>query len=59
MGECSFGHGFGQTNPESKLKIDEGVDARIWKSIPHAIFNGMTKRYRVCLEEQNSSSFQS
>ncbi|KAI1497971.1 cytochrome P450 [Biscogniauxia marginata] len=44
MGECSFGRGFGQTNPDKSAEIDE--DEKIWKSIPSAIFDGMTRRYR-------------
>lgn len=45
MGECSFGRGFGQTNP--KKGIEEGADERAWKMIPQSIFDGMTKRYKV------------
>lgn len=45
MGECSFGKGFGQTNPESKA--EEGVEERIWKAIPDAIFDGLAKRYQA------------
>ncbi|KAH6287768.1 hypothetical protein HBI39_222820 [Parastagonospora nodorum] len=45
MGECSFGKGFGQTNPESKG--EDGVDERIWKSIPRSIFDGLSKRYQT------------
>ncbi|OHF03155.1 cytochrome P450 3A9 [Colletotrichum orchidophilum] len=44
MGECSFGKGFGQTNPDSL--IEDGVDERIWKSIPRSIFDGLSKRYQ-------------
>jgi len=47
MGECSFGKGFGQTNPDKKA--EDGVEERVWKSIPSSIFNGLTKRYQVCL----------
>ncbi|KAI9929458.1 hypothetical protein MW887_000930 [Aspergillus wentii] len=45
MGECSFGHGFGQVNPEKK--IDSDLDENVWRSIPHNIFSGMTKRYQM------------
>ncbi|TDZ24851.1 Cytochrome P450 monooxygenase FUS8 [Colletotrichum orbiculare MAFF 240422] len=45
MGECSFGKGFGQTNPDSM--IEDGVDERIWKSIPRSIFDGLSKRYQT------------
>ncbi|KAM0321854.1 hypothetical protein ACHAQA_009859 [Verticillium albo-atrum] len=43
MGECSFGRGFGQTNPD--CKIEDGIDEGIWKSIPRSIFDGLSKRY--------------
>ncbi|KAK1979002.1 cytochrome P450 [Colletotrichum cereale] len=45
MGECSFGKGFGQTNPDST--IEEGVDEKIWNSIPRSIFDGLSKRYQT------------
>jgi hypothetical protein len=45
MGECSFGKSFGQTNPDKKAEV--GVEDRIWKSIPRAIFDGLAKRYQV------------
>lgn len=45
MGECSFGKGFGQTNPDSL--IEDGVDEKIWKSIPRSIFDGLSKRYQA------------
>jgi hypothetical protein len=45
MGECSFGRGFGRTNPN--IKEMESDDDQVWASIPRAIFLGMTKRYRV------------
>ncbi|KAK2053332.1 cytochrome P450 [Colletotrichum caudatum] len=45
MGECSFGKGFGQTNPNRM--IEEGVDERIWNSIPRSIFDGLSKRYQT------------
>jgi hypothetical protein len=45
MGECSFGKSFGQTNPDKKAEA--GVEDRIWKSIPRAIFDGLAKRYQV------------
>ncbi|GKT66066.1 cytochrome P450 [Colletotrichum tofieldiae] len=45
MGESSFGKGFGQTNPDSM--IEDGVDERIWKSIPRSIFDGLSKRYQT------------
>lgn len=44
MGECSFGKGFGQTNPSKEAVI--GVEEKIWKSIPRAIFDGLAKRYQ-------------
>ncbi|KAG4426254.1 hypothetical protein IFR04_000720 [Cadophora malorum] len=44
MGECSFGKGFGQTNPNKEAII--GVEEKIWKSIPRAIFDGLAKRYQ-------------
>ncbi|KAK1948679.1 cytochrome P450 [Colletotrichum sublineola] len=47
MGECSFGKGFGQTNPNSM--IEDGVDERIWNSIPRSIFDGLSKRYQKFL----------
>ncbi|KAK1526625.1 cytochrome P450 3A9 [Colletotrichum paranaense] len=47
MGECSFGKGFGQTNPNSL--IEDGVDEKIWKSIPRSIFDGLSKRYQAML----------
>jgi hypothetical protein len=46
MGECSFGKGFGQTNPD-EVEIEDGVDERIWKMIPRSIFDGLSKRYQV------------
>lgn len=49
MGECSFGNGFGQTNP-TKV-VEQGADEKIWKMIPVSIFNGMRKRYQVCGSE--------
>jgi hypothetical protein len=45
MGECSFGRGFGQTNPDKA--VETGVDEQVWRGIPHAIFTGMTRRYQV------------
>lgn len=45
MGECSFGKGFGQTNPDTEAEA--GVEERVWKSIPRAIFDGLAKRYQV------------
>ncbi|KAN0096705.1 cytochrome P450 [Hyaloscypha variabilis] len=44
MGECSFGKSLGQTNPDKKAEV--GVEDRIWKSIPQAIFDGLAKRYQ-------------
>lgn len=44
MGSCSFGKGFGQTNPNKDTKL--GVEDKIWKSIPRAIFDGLAKRYQ-------------
>lgn len=46
MGECSFGKGFGQTNPKTSV-IEEGVDEKVWKSIPRSIFDGLSKRYQM------------
>lgn len=46
MGECSFGKGFGQTNP-ALTEVENGVDERVWKSIPRSIFDGLAKRYRT------------
>ncbi|CAH0046015.1 unnamed protein product [Clonostachys solani] len=45
MGECSFGRGFGQTNPDGE--IEDGVDEKVWKSIPRSIFDGLSKRYQT------------
>ena len=45
MGECSFGNGFGQTNKNKKLELE--FDETIWRTIPTAIFKGMTRRYQV------------
>lgn len=45
MGECSFGRGFGQTNPAAE--IEQGVAEKVWKSIPRSIFDGLSKRYQV------------
>ncbi|KAB8297398.1 hypothetical protein EYC80_002741 [Monilinia laxa] len=44
MGECSFGKGFGQTNPTKDIDFD--FDKSTWERIPSAIINGMTKRYQ-------------
>ncbi|RDH33525.1 cytochrome P450 [Aspergillus welwitschiae] len=44
MGECSFGNGFGQTNKNKKLELE--FDESVWRSIPTAIFKGMTRRYQ-------------
>ena len=46
MGECSFGKGFGQTNPDL-TEVENGVDERVWKSIPRSIFDGLAKRYQT------------
>lgn len=46
MGDCSFGRSFGQTNPDSVIPED-GVDARVWNSIPRSIFDGLAKRYQT------------
>ncbi|TLS22519.1 uncharacterized protein PpBr36_09868 [Pyricularia pennisetigena] len=46
MGECSFGRGFGQTNPKTTV-VEEGVDEKVWKSIPRSIFDGLSKRYQM------------
>ncbi|KLU89914.1 cytochrome P450 3A9 [Magnaporthiopsis poae ATCC 64411] len=46
MGECSFGKGFGQTNPVTS-ETEEGVDERVWKDIPRSIFDGLSKRYQT------------
>lgn len=45
MGECSFGNGFGQTNKNRKLELE--FDEDVWRTIPTAIFRGMTRRYQV------------
>ncbi|KAH8593479.1 cytochrome P450 [Bisporella sp. PMI_857] len=45
MGESSFGKGFGQTNPEKGA--EDGVEEQVWKSIPTAIFNGLSRRYQT------------
>ncbi|PVH96074.1 cytochrome P450 [Periconia macrospinosa] len=45
MGECSFGKGFGQTDPEANPQ--EGVSADVWKSIPWAIFTNISRRYQT------------
>lgn len=45
MGECSFGRGFGQVG-SGEAEVDD-AEQKIWKDIPHAIMNGMAKRYRV------------
>ncbi|KAK8065860.1 cytochrome P450 [Apiospora hydei] len=45
MGECSFGKGFGQTNPNTL--IEDGVDEKVWKQIPRSIFDGLSKRYQL------------
>jgi hypothetical protein len=47
MGECSFGKGFGQANPSDSFEFDLEMDEKVWKSIPTAIFKGMTRRYQV------------
>lgn len=46
MGECSFGKGFGQTNPDC-VEIENGVDMRVWNMIPRSIFDGLAKRYQT------------
>lgn len=46
MGDCSFGKSFGQTNPNN-VTCEDGVDERIWKSIPRSIFDGLAKRYQT------------
>lgn len=45
MGECSFGKGFGQTNPESEP--EDGIEERVWKAIPRSIFVNLMKKYQV------------
>lgn len=52
MGECTFGKGFGQTNPDKEA--EEGIEEQVWKSIPLAIFHGLARRYQV---GTNSSLF--
>ncbi|CCD48528.1 predicted protein [Botrytis cinerea T4] len=47
MGECSFGKGFGQTNPIENIDFD--LVKSTWERIASAIFNGMSKRYQACL----------
>ncbi|KAH8434069.1 uncharacterized protein LDX57_011706 [Aspergillus melleus] len=50
MGECSFGRGFGQTNPTKDEYLN--IEERIWKHITDSIFSGMTQRYqRVYLKK--------
>ncbi|KAH6699800.1 cytochrome P450 [Leptodontidium sp. MPI-SDFR-AT-0119] len=44
MGECTFGKGFGQTNPDKEA--EEGIEEQVWKSIPLAIFHGLARRYQ-------------
>ncbi|EPS29010.1 hypothetical protein PDE_03956 [Penicillium oxalicum 114-2] len=44
MGECSFGKGFGQTNPKKTIEPD--FDDKVWKNIPAAVFSGMSRRYQ-------------
>ncbi|KAF5585627.1 cytochrome P450 monooxygenase family 3 subfamily A [Fusarium subglutinans] len=44
MGECSFGRGFGQTNPAAE--IEQGIREKVWKRIPRSIFDGLSKRYQ-------------
>lgn len=46
MGDCSFGKSFGQTNPNCVVR-ENGVDARVWNSIPRSIFDGLAKRYQT------------
>ncbi|EAU39601.1 conserved hypothetical protein [Aspergillus terreus NIH2624] len=45
MGECSFGRGFGYTNPQKETTF--GIDEKIWSGIPSAIFKGMAQRYQM------------
>lgn len=45
MGECSFGKGFGQTNPYAEAP--EGAAEAFWRSIPRSIFDTLAKRYQV------------
>jgi hypothetical protein len=45
MGECSFGRGFGHTNPQKETTL--GIDEKSWSGIPSAIFKGMAQRYQV------------
>ncbi|KAK8012845.1 cytochrome P450 [Apiospora marii] len=52
MGECSFGKGFGQTNPDTL--VEDGVDEKVWKQIPRSIFDGLSKRYQVRMRRQAS-----
>ncbi|KAJ5649356.1 cytochrome P450 [Penicillium longicatenatum] len=47
MGECSFGKGFGQTNPSDSFEFDLEMDEKVWKSIPTAIFKGIIRRYQL------------
>ncbi|KAK3897072.1 cytochrome p450 [Staphylotrichum tortipilum] len=48
MGECLFGKGFGQTNPETKTRTERhGVDEKVWASIPRAVFDGLSERYQM------------
>lgn len=45
MGECSFGKGFGQTNPSAEP--EEGIAEKIWRSIPVSIFDNLAAKYQV------------
>ena len=45
MGECAFGRGFGSVSANSKP--EPGIDEEAWKSIPDAIFNGLSRRYQL------------
>lgn len=57
MGECSFGRGFGQTDPEVKLSGEEGVDEITWQRIPRAIFDGLRKRYQMVYVKKTLRAF--
>jgi hypothetical protein len=45
MGECAFGRGFGSVAANSTP--EPGIDERAWRSIPDAIFNGLSRRYQL------------
>jgi len=44
MGECAFGRGFGSVKDSTP---EPGINEEAWKSIPDAIFNGLSRRYQL------------